>query len=43
MRMPPELKIFKGIWIYFVGLLIATAALLTLYHLDPSTPKIALE
>jgi hypothetical protein len=42
MRIPPELRIFKLGWIYLLGLLITTAALLTMYHLDPSTPRIAL-
>jgi hypothetical protein len=42
MRIPPELRILKDSWIYFLGLLITTAVLLTWYHLDPSTPQIAL-
>ncbi|WP_280114263.1 hypothetical protein [Microvirga sp. BSC39] len=42
MGIPPELRIFKHGWIYLLGMLIATATLLTMYHLDPSTPRIAL-
>jgi hypothetical protein len=41
-RIPPELKIFKGLWIYILGVLITAAVLLTWYHLDPTTPAIAL-
>jgi hypothetical protein len=41
MRISPELAIFKHSWIYFLGLLITTAVLLTWYHLDPSTQQIA--
>jgi hypothetical protein len=36
------LRIFRPSRIYFLGLLITTAVFLTWYHLDPSTPQIAL-
>ncbi len=42
MGIPPELRIFKHSWIYFLDVLFTTAALLTTYHFDPSTPQIAL-
>jgi hypothetical protein len=42
MRVPRILQIFRQSWIYFLGVLIATVVLLTWYHLDPSTPPIAL-
>jgi hypothetical protein len=42
MRIPRVLRIFRQIWIYLLGLLITTAVLLTWYHLDPSTPRLAL-
>jgi len=43
MRIPQVLRIFKQGWIYFLGLLITTAIILTWYHLDPATPPIAVE
>ena len=43
MRFPPGLGIFRQSWIYFLGLLITIAVILTWYHLDPSTPRIALQ
>jgi hypothetical protein len=42
MRIPRELRIFRQSWIYFLGLLVTVAVLLTWYHLDPSTPSITL-
>jgi hypothetical protein len=40
MRFPTELSIFRQSWIYFLGLVITIAVILTWYHLDPSTPRI---
>jgi hypothetical protein len=42
MGIPRVLRIFRQIWIYFLGLLITTAVFLIWYHLDPSTPQFAL-
>jgi hypothetical protein len=41
MGIPRVLRIFRQIWIYFLGLLITTAVFLTWYQLDPFTPQIA--
>jgi hypothetical protein len=42
MHIPRVLRIFRQVWIYLLGVVITTAVFLTWYHLDPSTPQIAL-
>ena len=42
MRIARESRIFRRSWIYLLGLLITTVVLLIWYHLDPSTPQLAL-